>query len=107
MTHSWTVPATVLRVVDGDTVELLLDLGWHIGYTARCRVIGINAPEMNTAEGVAAKAFAVDRLPVGAEVTFISRSLDKYGRPLGHIYIGADDFGYLMLTAGHAVPMTY
>jgi micrococcal nuclease len=102
---TWTVPATVLRVVDGDTVRLLLDLGWHITLEANARVIGINAPELNTAEGQAAKRFAVDHLPIGSEVTFVSKQLDKYGRPLGSISYGGADFGELMLEFGHAVPM--
>lgn len=102
---TWTVPATVLRVVDGDTVRLELDLGWHITLVANCRVIGINAPELSTLEGQAARAYAAQSLPVDAAVVFESKALDKYGRPLGHIRRGGVDFGQLMLAAGHAVPM--
>lgn len=103
MGHQWTVPATVKRVVDGDTVDLLLDLGWHITYESRCRVSGINAPEMNTAEGRAAKTYADSLLGVNAEVIFTSKSLDKYGRPLGVIILDRGSFAQLMLDAGHAV----
>jgi endonuclease YncB( thermonuclease family) len=104
---TWTVPATVLRIVDGDTISLRLDLGWRITLEANARVIGINAPEMSTPEGQDAKRFAADHLPVGAQVTFVSKQLDKYGRPLGSISYGGADFGELMLTFGHAVPMSY
>lgn len=102
---TWTVPATVLRVVDGDTVRLLLDLGWHITLEANARILGINAPELNTPEGQAAKRFAADHLPVGAAVMFVSKQLDKYGRPLGSITYHGADFARLMLDFGHAVPM--
>jgi endonuclease YncB( thermonuclease family) len=101
----WTVPATVLRVVDGDTCELALDLGWHIGYRTRARVARINAPELYSAEGIAARDYARTLLPPETVVTFVSHSLDKYGRPLGDIRLDdGRDFGALMLTAGHAQP---
>jgi endonuclease YncB( thermonuclease family) len=102
----WSVPAIVLRIVDGDTAHLLLDLGWHISYEARCRIIGINSPEIATAAGLEAKAFAETLLPIGGAVTFASHSLDKYGRPLGAITdADGEDFGAHMLSAGHAVAL--
>lgn len=100
---TWTVPATVLRVVDGDTVRLLLQLGWHLTFEANVRVIGVNAPELGTEEGKQAKAYAQTLLPAGSEVTFVSKQLDKYGRPLGTINCRGADFGALMRLAGHAV----
>lgn len=103
----WTVPATVLRVVDGDTVHLDLDLGWGIGIEKNCRILGINAPEMNTPEGVAAKAYASTLLTVGDIVVFLSHQLDKYGRPLGEIKRNGEDFAAQMLAAGHAKTLTY
>jgi endonuclease YncB( thermonuclease family) len=103
----WTVPATVLRLVDADTPILLLDLGWYVSYgPARVRVAHINAPELPTPEGIAARSFAAAMLPVGLKVTFASHSLDKYGRPLGAITLpDGQDFGQAMLDSGHAVPM--
>lgn len=106
MPRSWTVPATVERVIDGDTAVLVLDLGWNITLTARCRVLSINAPEMDTQLGKAAQAYAAELLPVGSTVVFHSRSLDKYGRPLGSILTPrGTDFATDMLSAGHAAPM--
>lgn len=105
MTHKWTVPATVIDVVDGDTLHLQLDLGWSITYTARVRVALINSPEMKTPEGIAAKQYAQTLLKPGDEVTFISKGFDKYGRPLGHILFGgfaARDFGDEMVFHGYA-----
>lgn len=100
---TWTVPATVLRVVDGDTVRLMLQLGWRITLESNARIAGINAPEVNTEAGQAAKRFAVGLLPVDCEVVFVSRSLDKYGRPLGTLARNGADFAALMVDAGHAV----
>lgn len=101
---TWTYPATVLKVVDGDTVTLQLDLGLHIWRTENCRIAGIDAPELNTAEGQAAKRYATELLPVDTEVVFDSKRLDKYGRPLGSIARNGADFSALMLAAGHAKP---
>lgn len=104
MGNVWTVPATVLRVVDGDTVRLELDLGWHTYRVENCRVAGINAPELSTEAGKAARAHAEQLLPPGARVTFISQKLDKYGRPLGRVVHDGVDFGAATLAAGHASP---
>lgn len=116
----WTVPATVLRVVDGDTLMLRLDLGWHISYETRCRLIAINAPELSTDEGVAARLWVIHKLsdagvhPMGSDtpepVTFVSHQLDKYGRPLGQVLVTTPqgdsfDLGLELMNAGHAVPM--
>lgn len=103
----WTVPATVVSVHDGDTAHMLLDLGWYVTYgPARVRVARINAPELPTPEGVAARDFASALLPAGLKVVFASHSLDKYGRPLGTIALpDGQDFGQAMLDSGHAVPM--
>jgi endonuclease YncB( thermonuclease family) len=91
--------------VDGDTVRLELDLGWHTYRVENCRIADINSPELSTDEGKAAKAYAQRLLPVDAEVTFVSKRLDNYGRPLGHILGRAGaDFGQAMVAAGHAVP---
>ena len=102
---TWTVPGTVVRVIDADTLLLDLDLGWRITYRARCRLAAVNAPEMATEAGVAAKVFVDGLCPPGCLVTFVSKQLDNYGRPLGTVRL--PDGSYLaeqLLAAGHAVP---
>lgn len=49
--------ATCARVVDGDTYHLDVDLGFHAGITIPVRLRGVDTPELNTAEGKAARAF--------------------------------------------------
>ena len=101
---TWTVPATVARVVDADTLALVLDLGWHIALTTNARVAGIDAPELSTAEGKAARDYVRELLPAGAPVTFVSRQLDKYGRPLGSVALAdGRDLATLLLQTGRAV----
>lgn len=103
----WTVPAAVIRIIDGDTVKLNLDLGWHIYLVSNVRVFGINSPELSTIEGKEAKAYLEGVLLAGSLVVFESRELDKYGRPLGSIRFGNIDVGALMIERGFAVPAFY
>lgn len=74
--------ARVIRVVDGDTVRLAIDLGFRMSWTSNCRLTGVNAPEMNEEAGRKAKAYLETLLPVGKEILIKSVSLDKYGRAL-------------------------
>ncbi len=104
---TWTVPATVIRVIDGDTIRLRLDLGWNIYLDANCRIAGINTPELNTQAGQDARQWAGEQLPAGAGVTYTSRQLDKYGRPLGALTYGGyagQDYATKAIAAGHAKP---
>jgi micrococcal nuclease len=120
---TWTVPATVVRVVDGDTLDCNLDLGWHITYRAKVRLAGVNAPEMNTEAGRAAQAWVHAQLAktmpadgisrtLAAPVTVKSHTLDKYGRVLADVTVSYPDpdggtfhihLNQAVLTAGHAV----
>lgn len=83
--------AKVRRVVDGDTVELDIDLGFGSWLHARpIRMLGVLAPETRGPErpaGLLAKAELERLLPVGEEVVLRSfkDGKDKYGRYLGDI----------------------
>ena len=85
--------ATVVRVVDGDTVVLNIDLGFTVHWKSSCRLWGINAPELNSKDqaerlkALEAKDFLATNLPVGSEVIVNSKELDKYGRPLVEILV--------------------
>jgi micrococcal nuclease len=86
----YTYKAKLNRVVDGDTVNLTIDLGFRLTYTANCRLAGINAPEMNTEEGktalVALMVMLTDNFVNKNPVLDIqSTGLDKYGRPIVRI----------------------
>ena len=75
--------AKVLRVVDGDTIDAEVDLGFHIKMEMKLRLAGINAPEMNTVEGKKSRA-ALMSLIEGQDVTIftIKDRQEKYGRYL-------------------------
>lgn len=98
--------ASVIRVIDGDTVDVSIDLGFSVTIKQRVRLLGINAPEKNTSEGLAASQFLTNVLLSGSQVTLRSRrpqAGDKYGRYLASIdYMGAD-ISQRMITQGYAV----
>lgn len=84
----YTYEAKVIKVIDGDTVDLEIDLGFHIRVTKRIRLSFINAPEMNTDLGKRSKEFLLKSIPEGANVIIKTQldSTDKYGRVLGEIF---------------------
>lgn len=82
MTPTYTYNATVTRVVDGDTVDLMVDLGFRVTTKIRTRLLGINAPEVSTPEGCVSRDRLREHLPVGTEVVVstFKDPTDKYGR---------------------------
>lgn len=101
---TWTVPATVNTVHDGDTFTAQCDLGWHIYLTTPVRVAGVDAPELPTPAGNAARDFVTQLLPPGANVLLMSRSLDKYGRALATVTLpDGRDLTTVIIAAGHGV----
>ena len=75
-----------IRAVDGDTVEVDVDLGWEIFHRLHIRMLGVNAPEKHTPNGPTATKYFTDML-AGIK-TFIMRSdlYDKYGRTVGVLW---------------------
>lgn len=79
--------AFVERVVDGDTLKVEIDLGFNIRIRQTIRLRAIDCPEMDTAEGKAAKKF-VETLLKGVEyLTIKTVKPDKYDRYLGDVFI--------------------
>jgi endonuclease YncB( thermonuclease family) len=75
--------------VDGDTVDLLVDLGFTILVRTRFRLLGIDTPETNRRAsreaGLAAQSFAESLAPLGSEVLVRSHKTGEYGRWLAEI----------------------
>lgn len=97
---------TVDKVHDGDTIDVRCDVGFDLTVYARVRVAGIDAPELSTEAGKAARSFAEGLLPVGAQVLVTSLGWDKWGGRIdGSITTpGGRDFASAMVEAGHAKP---
>jgi micrococcal nuclease len=84
--------ASLIRVVDGDTVDLIIDLGFDTFRGERFRLYGIDAPEMRTEAGKEAKAWLEDAL-MPLEAIYVQTlqhktkaKRDKYGRFLAVLY---------------------
>jgi micrococcal nuclease len=84
---TYSYSATVRRVVDGDTVDLDVDLGFRVALAIRTRLLGINAPELRDQAGRDVRDALQARLPGGEQVTVTTfrDPRDKYGRWLATI----------------------
>lgn len=105
----------IVRVVDGDTVDVDIDLGFNVVLTKeRVRIYGIDTPESRTKDlvekkyGLAAKAFAKSFLcEHKSEVTLVTKEYDakgKFGRILGDFRCKSKLLSQVMIEFHHAVP---
>jgi len=108
----------ILRVVDGDTVDIDIDLGFGVWmHKERVRMMGIDTPESRTRDkvektfGLAAKEHLKGLLPVGS-IQHLKTEIDKsgedakgkFGRILGDFMIETKFATDIMVNNGHAVP---
>lgn len=77
------------RVVDGDTVDIMIDLGFNIYRKERIRLARIDAPELRTKEGKAVKKHLKSKIE-GFEALVRTRNKDRYGRYIGEIIMSED-----------------
>jgi len=96
----------VTRVVDGDTIDVILDLGFSILHKCRVRLYGIDTPESRTrdkdekARGKLAAKFLKDSIDKGKTVVLQSKLKDskgKYGRVLGSVIVDDVDLNEKMI----------
>jgi len=86
----------VLKIVDGDTIDVDIDLGFDISFTSRVRLAGIDTPESRTTDkkektlGLEVKQRLKDLLSKSSSVVIKTEkpdSTEKYGRVLGWLFI--------------------
>ena len=95
--------ATLRRVVDADTIDVHVDLGFRCSSAQRLRVLGVDAPERRATGGSAATAWVTAWL-AGRRLVIRSHAQDSFGRWLADV-LDADtgvSLGVEMLAAGHA-----
>lgn len=102
------------RVVDGDTIDVVIDLGFKMTTNQRIRLYGIDTPEIFSAKkgspehvkGMAAKKFVEDRLAANDNHFKIKthKYTGKYGRYLGEIYLADSEISLndQLVQNGHA-----
>jgi micrococcal nuclease len=102
----------VKRIVDGDTLDAYIDLGFDVWVTKRIRFMGIDTPESRTRDkvekryGKGAKHRLVEILEANSSVfTLKSHGTGKFGRVLGELFVDAFECSVndQMITEGHAV----
>ncbi len=104
----WQYKAKVLHVVDADTVDLLVDVGFRMSFTDRFRLFGIDAPERGEAGWAEGKAAVVAKLPVGTALvieTYHPKERDErdsFGRWLATLYLDGMNLNRWLVESGHA-----
>lgn len=95
--------ATVVRWVDGDTVDVVVDCGFSIYSRQRLRVAGIDTPERGQDGYSEATDYAESLAPADSEVTVITSKTGKFGRYLAQIVVpDGRDLAVAMLAENHA-----
>ena len=103
----------VTEVVDGDTIDVVIDLGFDIFTNKRIRLSGIDCPESRTTDlhekklGTEAKEYLKHLIGNASNVvvkTFPADTYEKYGRVLGQVYIDSSviSVNELMVSSGYA-----
>ncbi len=101
----------VIKVVDGDTIDVAIDLGFDISITKNVRLAGIDTPESRTKDlhekklGLEAKEYLKKSLDTDKEVlikTELPDSTEKYGRILGWLYVDGVCINTKMIDEGYA-----
>ena len=105
---------SVLKVVDGDTIDASIDLGFDISLSKRIRLAGIDAPESRTtnlkekALGLESKEWLKKSLEGAKDILIKTEkpdSTEKYGRIIGHLFINGQDtsLNNQMIDEGYAL----
>ena len=107
----------IKKVLDGDTIDVIIDLGFDLAKTERVRIAGVDTPEKRTrnleekALGIDATEWLKDKLEgaIDGDDDLVIRTelvggVGKYGRLLGWLYIGDADVSLneQMITEGYA-----
>lgn len=96
--------AKVIRVVDGDTIDVEIDLGFDIWHKVRLRLAHIDAYEQNTVKGRQATAYLKACLEQDPLVEITTLKTDKYGRYLAEVFVKGNSINQNLLKIGYAIP---
>jgi micrococcal nuclease len=105
---------SVLKVVDGDTIDASIDLGFDISLSKRIRLAGIDTPESRTRDleekalGLESKEWLKKALEGAKDIlikTELPDSTEKYGRIIGHLFINDQEtsLNNQMIDEGYAL----
>jgi micrococcal nuclease len=103
----------VTKVVDGDTIDVEIDLGFDISFSSRVRLAGIDTPESRTTDkmekalGLEVKAYLKNAIDGAKTVVIKTEKMDsseKYGRILGWVFLDGSEISInqKMIDEGYA-----
>jgi len=78
--------AQVQQILDGDTLDLSIDLGFHTHHKARIRLAEIDAPELHSKRSRTARDFVFNRLGSAKTIVVQTKRTDIYGRYVAHLF---------------------
>jgi len=104
---------SINKVVDGDTIDVVIDLGFDISFTSRVRLAGIDTPESRTKDlaekalGLESKKYLADRIKASKNVVIRTEKInssEKFGRILGWLYLDGESnsINHEMIEKGYA-----
>ena len=102
----------ITKIVDGDTIDVLLDMGFDIKYQSRVRLFGIDTPESRTrnkeekVRGLISKEYLKQSLKKAKKLTIKTHKgseTGKFGRILGEIFADGVNLNLKMCKEGYAV----
>ena len=100
----WNYPARLVRVVDGDTVDVVIDLGFDIHFATRVRLYGMDTPESRTrnkdekVRGYMSKDFLEEWMEKDDVIIRTRRDKKgKFGRVLGEMIVRGENVNKLMI----------
>jgi len=97
--------AKVIKVVDGDTIDVMIDLGFDVSKIERVRLARINCPEMSTPEGPVSKNFVISYVDAKDVVIKTSKNtFDRYGRWIAEVYVNNECLNDILLQKNLAAP---
>ena len=98
----------IVKIVDGDTIDIEIDLGFSLTKKERVRLAGIDTPESRTrdleekAEGLLATSFLEKQLDEAVDLRVKTEKDGKYGRMLGWLHDGDKNINKYMVIKGYA-----
>lgn len=88
---SYLYKADVIQVIDGDTLDLRIDLGFYVERRGRFRLANLNTPELNTKAGRAARDFLHQQLLPAKTIVVKTQRVDIHGRYVAHLFYSPEE----------------
>lgn len=102
---NWDYSVYVHKVVDGDTIDLEVDVGFYLTTRVRVRLIGIDTPERGQAGWADGTAFTSRWLAARfGKLRARTYKTDSFGRWIADVYAGDEHLSVALVEGGYAVP---